>query len=47
MGEGAARFWTAVFGGITAIVLVAAGVYTLIQYLDTKQKDRVTLESTD
>ena len=29
MGEGAARFWTAVFGGVTAIGLVAAGIYTL------------------
>jgi len=40
MGEGTARFWTAVFGGITAVGLVAAGVYTLFQYIDSKEKDR-------
>lgn len=44
MGEGAARFWTVVFGGITAIGLIAAGVYTLIQYLDAKEKDRESRE---
>ena len=44
MGEGAARFWTAVFGGVTAIGLVAAGIYTLFQYFDAKEKDRATLQ---
>lgn len=40
MGEGAARFWTAVFGGVTALGLVAAGIYTLFQFIDAKDKDR-------
>jgi len=44
LDEGAARFWTAVFGGITAIGLVGAGIYTLIQYFDAKERDRVTLQ---
>jgi hypothetical protein len=44
MGEGAARFWTAVFGGITAVGLVAAGIYTLAQYLGAKEKDRAALQ---
>ena len=39
MDEGAARFWTTIFGGITAISLVAAGLYSLVQYFDVKQKD--------
>ena len=40
LGEGAARFWNAVFGGITALGLVAAGIYALFQYIDAKEKDR-------
>lgn len=40
MGEGAARFWTALFGGITAVGLVAAGIYSLFQYMDLKDKER-------
>jgi hypothetical protein len=51
MGEGAARFWTAIFGGITAVGLIAAGIYTLVQYLNARQaereshdKDRATLQ---
>jgi hypothetical protein len=40
MGEGAARFWTALFGGVTAVGLVAAGIYTLFQYIDLKDKER-------
>lgn len=51
MGEGAARFWSAVFGGITAVGLIAAGIYTLVQYFDAKRtereshdKDRATLQ---
>src|SRR5215203_5472586 len=39
MSEGSARFWTAVFGGITAISLVAAGMYTLFEYFDAKQRE--------
>jgi hypothetical protein len=38
--EGAARFWSALFGGITAIGLVVAGIYTLIQYFEAKEKER-------
>jgi hypothetical protein len=44
MGVGPSRFWAAVFGGITAIGLVAAGIYTLFQYFDAKEKDRATLQ---
>ena len=32
MGEAASRFWTAVFAGVTAIGLIAGGLYTLWQY---------------
>jgi len=33
MEEAASRFWTAVFAGLTAIGLIAGGLYTLWQYL--------------
>ncbi|MEO7142050.1 MAG: hypothetical protein ABI165_00945 [Bryobacteraceae bacterium] len=32
MDEAAARFWTTVFGGITAVGLIAGGIYTVIEY---------------
>src|SRR5580700_10817375 len=51
MDEGTARFWTTIFAGITAFGLVAGGLYSLVQYLDSKkrdlearEKDRQTLE---
>jgi hypothetical protein len=34
--EDAARFWSTIFGGITAIGLVLGGLYSLVQFLDTK-----------
>lgn len=40
LDEGAARFWTAVFGGVTAVGLVGARVYSLVQYFDGKARDR-------
>ena len=43
MDEGTARFWTTIFGGITALGLVAGGLYSLVQYLDSREKDRQTL----
>jgi hypothetical protein len=45
MDEGAARFWTVLFGGLTAISLVAGGIYTIVQYFDAKQKDRDVRET--
>ena len=51
MSEGSARFWTTLFGGITAIGLIAGGIYTIFQYFDLKQneaesriKDRAALQ---
>lgn len=40
MSEGAARFWTTVFAGVTAISLIAAGLYSLVQYFDAKDRER-------
>jgi len=40
MDEGSSRFWSAVFGGVTAVGLVAAGVFTVVQYLDSKAAER-------
>jgi len=40
LDEGAARFWTAFFGGITALALVGGGVYSLVQYIGGKEQDR-------
>jgi hypothetical protein len=49
--EGTARFWTAIFGGITALSLIAAGGYSLFQYWESQKKeiegrakDRATLQ---
>jgi hypothetical protein len=51
IAEGTGRFWAAVFGGITALSLVAAGSYSLVQYwdaqkryVDDRAKDRATLQ---
>ena len=43
MEEGAARFWTTVFGGITAVTLVCGGIYTLIEYRSNKQQAKLNL----
>ena len=40
MDEDEARLWTVVFGAITSLGLIAAGVYSLIQFEDGRQKDR-------
>src|SRR5258708_4041483 len=40
MSEDSARFWSVVFGGITAIGLIAGGAYTLTQFLHSGAKDR-------
>jgi hypothetical protein len=40
MDEGTARFWSTIFAGITAISLVLGGLYTLWQYIATKETDR-------
>ena len=34
--EDEARFWTTIFGGITAMGLVFGGIYSLVQFLDTR-----------
>ncbi|HWZ43447.1 MAG TPA: hypothetical protein VNW97_08205, partial [Candidatus Saccharimonadales bacterium] len=44
MSEGSARFWGVVFGGITAVGLIAGGAYTLFQFLDSRAKDREAKE---
>ena len=40
MSEGVARFWTTVFAGVTAVSLIAAGLYSLVQYFDAKDRER-------
>ena len=40
MNEDTSRFWTTIFGGITAIGLVAGGIYSVVQYFNTKQTDQ-------
>jgi hypothetical protein len=42
MNEAGARFWTVLFGGITAIGLVFGGIYTVIQYFDSRAKEAQT-----
>jgi hypothetical protein len=42
MSEEGARFWTVMFGGVTAIGLVFGGIYTAMQYLDSRSKDSAT-----
>ncbi len=42
MSEAAARFWTVLFGGVTAIGLVFGGIYTVIQYFDSRTKEAET-----
>ena len=44
MSEDSARFWSIVFGGITAIGLISGGAYTLVQFLDSRAKDREAKE---
>jgi hypothetical protein len=34
--EDEARFWSTLFGGITALGLVFGGIYSLVQFLDTR-----------
>jgi hypothetical protein len=43
MDEMAARFWTVVFGGVTALGLIIGGIYTVIQFVDSRKKDQETL----
>jgi hypothetical protein len=40
MTEDSSRFWTTIFGGITAIGLVAGGIYSVVQYFNTKETDQ-------
>jgi hypothetical protein len=42
ISEGTARFWNVVFGGITAVSLLAAGGYTLVQHFENKEKESVS-----
>lgn len=43
MNENQARMWTTIFGGITALGLIAGGIYTIVEYFDSKEKDRTAL----
>lgn len=42
MSDDTARFWSVVFGGVTAMGLVFGGVYSVIQYFDARAKDSAT-----
>ena len=39
MSEEASRFWSMVFGGVTAIGLVCGGIYTVVQYFHARSQD--------
>jgi hypothetical protein len=45
MDESTARFWTVIFGGITAVSLIAGGLYTLVQYERTKELEQRNKEA--
>ena len=38
--EDQARFWQTLFAGVTALALVAGGIYTLVQYFNTREADQ-------
>ena len=45
MDEATGRFWTTVFGGITALGLLAGGLYTVVEYLNAKQAEQRNAEA--
>ena len=44
MDEATARFWSTLFGGITAVGLVAGGLYTVVEYRHSKETERIAHE---
>ena len=44
MDEAASRFWSAIFAAATTIALIGGGIYSLVQYFDSREKERRTYE---
>lgn len=44
MDDGTSRFWTAIFGFVSALSVIIGIVYSVNQYRDSKQKDQTNLE---
>jgi hypothetical protein len=44
MDDATSNFWTTIFGGITALGLIAGGVYTLIQYQSSRKEQRTNVQ---
>jgi hypothetical protein len=44
MDEGTSRFWGALFSAVTTLALIAGGAYSLVQYFQTREKERQTYE---
>ena len=44
MDEAASRFWSAIFAAATTIALIGGGIYSLVEYFDSRQKERRTYE---
>ena len=44
MEESASRFWSAIFAAATTIALIAGGIYSVVQYFDARNKDRLTYD---
>lgn len=42
MTEGQARFWTTLFGGMTAVGLIAGGFFAVVQYLSEREAANTT-----
>ena len=40
LSEDRARFWSTIFAGVTAVGLVAGGLYTVFQYLNSREADQ-------
>jgi hypothetical protein len=44
MEEAASRFWSALFAAATTIALIGGGIYSVVQYFNARNKDRLTYE---
>jgi hypothetical protein len=43
MDEATSNFWTTIFGGITALGLIAGGIYTLVEYRSSRNEQRLNV----
>ncbi len=40
MDAATSRFWSAIFAAVTTVALVVGGIYSVVQYFDSRKKDR-------